>query len=216
MLMVESSAGLQRMMRALCALYGFETDQDLAQAITETGYPVSQQQREQLQARTKSTPKVYRRLHPGSGIRGRAAPRAATGLHGLKPRVRGFLAPLGVSLGGTAPVGVKPLGELLAVYLDRPAYPVMRQQSNLCHLRYSLRRHFEDICNIFARIPALLFQHPPSGSLSSCLYFTDYLLSLQRYVAEVKPPSIPTLRVGYTKVHIFSHLFTNQFIKQCN
>ena len=43
MLMVESSAGLQRMMKALCALYGFETDQDLAQAITETGYPVSQQ-----------------------------------------------------------------------------------------------------------------------------------------------------------------------------
>jgi hypothetical protein len=42
-LMVESSAGLARMMDALCALYGYRTDADLAQAITEAGYPVSQQ-----------------------------------------------------------------------------------------------------------------------------------------------------------------------------
>ena len=41
--MVESSHGLARMMDALCALHGYRTDQDLADAITEIGYPVSQQ-----------------------------------------------------------------------------------------------------------------------------------------------------------------------------
>lgn len=43
MLMVESTAGLSRMIDALAVLYGYETDATLAEAVSQAGYPVSQQ-----------------------------------------------------------------------------------------------------------------------------------------------------------------------------
>lgn len=43
MLMVESNAGLSPMLDALAVLYGYKKDGELAEAMSENGYPVSQQ-----------------------------------------------------------------------------------------------------------------------------------------------------------------------------